>query len=722
MCRKLIKSLMLHCCVYFVALISLAHFRYSDRLRERLQEFAVRMSSVSQIYFHILNSERQRVKMLPCWRRVWCWKKSRQTMFMEALATMSDVDIVKITEQALGYRLPQFDGEVASAQVSSPSQTMASEPASESPSRRCTSSQSRMSLTRAPSDACAVAPVEGSFHPSRSVADHASSFSTGNNKLQEVVVHTSHVSIAWRDEPQSPCISSVVPSSADADADVPLQTEPAVADVDSVFVQKVDARSGRLYWLDLSTGLTSWIPPSGWKMQSTNFQSDRVTAVENKNIRAEQVDTPHLSHPQMLQRDASRRKKTISRAGATSPRAPSDSRGGSASSEKVSSCSAVDMKPGEVNVMATGLAATQCSQPSSGRSSGSRVKKHEKVAADFDDNDVIIEQSSCTMSAVNPSETIVTSPRALVSSSNSMETAIHNSAESKNVDDLDSERLATSCGFALPDAIASLQPQKPQSTHSSTLKPQDVSPLNTQTSMEASTMSVSASQSRLSSPRPPLHQSHPLVASSNGTVRVKVQDTIVSNIMHQRDELAIPSFSNPVRAPRTVSEHVVVSLQNEYANPIAIDAVSSSAHRVAVSQRAQPSSSALHLSLESSSTNGPLSRSNLVSPRAPPDTRAASSLTSFVSLLGARPSSIDASRTARTGSASQLTISSPRALFAQPASSCSASDLDLQEVVVHGVLKEQRNEPRSIRRTHAPPSWTELQPSTRCAELPKENF
>ena len=28
---------------------------------------------------------------------------------MEALASMSDVDIVKITEEALGYRLPQFN-------------------------------------------------------------------------------------------------------------------------------------------------------------------------------------------------------------------------------------------------------------------------------------------------------------------------------------------------------------------------------------------------------------------------------------------------------------------------------------------------------------------------------------------------------------------------------------------------------------------------------------
>ncbi len=124
-----------------------------------------------------------------------------------------------------------------------------------------------------------------------------------------MVVHASHVSIAQVDEPQSPCISRIAPSSAAAD--VPLQTEPAVADVDCPFVQKLDARSGRLYWLDLSTGLTSWIPPSGCKMQSTNFQSDRATALENKNISADQVDNPHLSHPQMLQRRFSEKENNL---------------------------------------------------------------------------------------------------------------------------------------------------------------------------------------------------------------------------------------------------------------------------------------------------------------------------------------------------------------------------------------------------------------------------
>ncbi len=47
--------------------------------------------------------------MLPAWKRFWHWKKSKSTMFMEALAQMSDLDMAKITEDALGYRLPQFD-------------------------------------------------------------------------------------------------------------------------------------------------------------------------------------------------------------------------------------------------------------------------------------------------------------------------------------------------------------------------------------------------------------------------------------------------------------------------------------------------------------------------------------------------------------------------------------------------------------------------------------
>jgi hypothetical protein len=47
--------------------------------------------------------------MLPAWRRFWSWKKSKSALFLEALAQMSDLDIAKITEDALGYSLPQFD-------------------------------------------------------------------------------------------------------------------------------------------------------------------------------------------------------------------------------------------------------------------------------------------------------------------------------------------------------------------------------------------------------------------------------------------------------------------------------------------------------------------------------------------------------------------------------------------------------------------------------------
>jgi hypothetical protein len=49
------------------------------------------------------------VSKLSRWSRFWFRKKSKQTIFMEALASMSDVDIVKVTEEALGYRLPQFN-------------------------------------------------------------------------------------------------------------------------------------------------------------------------------------------------------------------------------------------------------------------------------------------------------------------------------------------------------------------------------------------------------------------------------------------------------------------------------------------------------------------------------------------------------------------------------------------------------------------------------------
>ncbi len=49
------------------------------------------------------------MKLLPRWRQFLHRNKSKSTIFMEALASMSDFDIAKITEDALGCRLPQFE-------------------------------------------------------------------------------------------------------------------------------------------------------------------------------------------------------------------------------------------------------------------------------------------------------------------------------------------------------------------------------------------------------------------------------------------------------------------------------------------------------------------------------------------------------------------------------------------------------------------------------------
>ncbi len=47
--------------------------------------------------------------MLPWWKRLWHWKKSKSAVFMEALAKNSDLDIAKITEDALGYGLAHLN-------------------------------------------------------------------------------------------------------------------------------------------------------------------------------------------------------------------------------------------------------------------------------------------------------------------------------------------------------------------------------------------------------------------------------------------------------------------------------------------------------------------------------------------------------------------------------------------------------------------------------------
>jgi hypothetical protein len=77
-------------------------------MQEKLQEFAASMSSISQIYFHILNSEMRRRKLLPFWKKLFYRNTSKKMIFMQALAKVSDLDIAQITKDALGYSLPQF--------------------------------------------------------------------------------------------------------------------------------------------------------------------------------------------------------------------------------------------------------------------------------------------------------------------------------------------------------------------------------------------------------------------------------------------------------------------------------------------------------------------------------------------------------------------------------------------------------------------------------------
>jgi hypothetical protein len=86
----------------------LLYCRYNQRMKEKLQEFAVSMSMISQIYFHVLNQERQKLNSLPIWRRLFAQYTSKQRIFMKALAEMTDLDIGQIAQDALGYPSPQF--------------------------------------------------------------------------------------------------------------------------------------------------------------------------------------------------------------------------------------------------------------------------------------------------------------------------------------------------------------------------------------------------------------------------------------------------------------------------------------------------------------------------------------------------------------------------------------------------------------------------------------
>ena len=76
------------------------------------------MGSISQIYFHILNTERRRLNLLPMWRRLFTRNAPKKEIFMQALSRMSDLDITKITKDALGYSLPQFEQQSRMAPVS----------------------------------------------------------------------------------------------------------------------------------------------------------------------------------------------------------------------------------------------------------------------------------------------------------------------------------------------------------------------------------------------------------------------------------------------------------------------------------------------------------------------------------------------------------------------------------------------------------------------------
>jgi hypothetical protein len=181
---------MFNSCVEFSVLISLVHSRYNDRLRERLQEFAVSMSSVSQIYFHIMNSERRRVKMLPCWRRFWYWKKSKHSMFMEALAAMSDIDIAKITEEALGYRLPQFNQHSKRSDTSFRRRAMASPPSFDDNIIKMTEAfEAMLAEEQAKKAAEHAAKVPSSFQARSGSSSHGMQATVaGGTELLEVVV------------------------------------------------------------------------------------------------------------------------------------------------------------------------------------------------------------------------------------------------------------------------------------------------------------------------------------------------------------------------------------------------------------------------------------------------------------------------------------------------------------------------------------------------------
>lgn len=66
------------------------------------------MSAISQVYFHIVDTEVRHFNTLPWYKRPFFRFKSKHSIFLEALANKSALDIATIAERALGYALPQF--------------------------------------------------------------------------------------------------------------------------------------------------------------------------------------------------------------------------------------------------------------------------------------------------------------------------------------------------------------------------------------------------------------------------------------------------------------------------------------------------------------------------------------------------------------------------------------------------------------------------------------
>jgi hypothetical protein len=113
----------------------------------------------------------------------------------------------------------------------------------------------------------------------------ASSRSARHIELEEVVVHTTGPAATERIQPRNTSDCVVAPPAVESQAVVSPRSDFAVAtlanskaskdsekkqlqplseNVDADFIRKVDAHSGRPYWVNLSSKVTSWTPPAGW--------------------------------------------------------------------------------------------------------------------------------------------------------------------------------------------------------------------------------------------------------------------------------------------------------------------------------------------------------------------------------------------------------------------------------------------------------------------------